>query len=371
MSNKQMKLSILTNMVAPYRVPFFKAVAGSDQVSKLEILTCVGREVDRQWDIENDNSYKVKRLGGITLNLNKGTDAKRILHFRFGIFISLIISRPDILIIGDASWTSFLGALACKLLGIRYVVWNEITTRSKVSHGIAAKLRRWMYRGAAKLVASCQMAKDFLLDNGVPDSKIGIVNNAVDNEYYLGKRAELEPQRSRLRDDLGIGVDAFCFIYVGQLISRKRVLETLDLIAKVSEQTPVHLIVAGTGPLEGEMKNKAKEVGFESISFCGYAQPDRLCELYVASDALILLSEDEPWGMVVNEALLFGKPYLVSDSVAAGVELVEKCISSLVIKSEGPNTSDIQKFIEMTAAKETSFVPNGPIQMAENLFRTI
>lgn len=315
------KLAILTNMVAPYRVSFFNALSQSEAVDELTILTCVDREIDRKWKVESSDRFKIKRLSGITLNLKNGADAKRILHFKFGIFLYLMLNRPGKLIIGDASWTSYMAVLACKLFFIEYLVWSEITTSSKVSNGLTAKLRRWMYRSAEKIIASCEMAKDFLLLNGVESTKISIVNNAVDNDFYLRQKEINKPKRKSLRSELKVAEDAFCFIYVGQLISRKRVLETVSLLADASKERSIHLIVAGSGPLEDEMKILAVDKKFDAVSFCGYTDPKRLCQLYTASDGLILLSVDEPWGMVVNEALLMGIPYFVSDSVAAGVEL--------------------------------------------------
>ncbi|TDM56050.1 glycosyltransferase [Aliivibrio fischeri] len=323
MSN--LKISLLTNMVTPYRVPFFKEMATDKNIARFRVLTCVDKECDREWLVNKEQDYQVKRLFGITLNLKSGNDARRIMHFRFGILWELISHRPDKLIIGDASWTSFIAVFVCQLLRIPYVVWNEITTTSKVSQGIVAKLRNYMYNHASHLIASCKMAQDYLRQCGVNQSKISIVNNAVDNELFLAHKVELEPQRETIRRRLGIAPDAFCFIYVGQLISRKRVLETLELLAKASQQTKLHFIVAGTGPLEQDMRKKAFELGFSNINFCGFVQDKSLSELYVAADSLILLSEDEPWGMVVNESLLFQNGILSTNSVAAAAEFDGFC----------------------------------------------
>ncbi|NOH45053.1 glycosyltransferase family 4 protein [Vibrio cyclitrophicus] len=318
MSN--LKISLLTNMVTPYRVPFFKEMASDENISRFRVLTCVDKECDREWLVNNKQDYQVKRLSGVTLNLKAGKDARRIMHFRFGILWELIRHRPDKLIIGDASWTSFIAVFACQLLSIPYIVWNEITTTSKVSEGMVAKLRNYMYHHATHLIASCKMAQEYLCQCGVNPSQISIVNNAVDNDLFLAHKAELTPQRDNIRARLGIAPDAFCFLYVGQLISRKRVIETLELLAKASTQTQLHFVVAGTGPLEQEMRSKATELDFSDINFCGFVQDKGLSELYVAADSLILLSEDEPWGMVVNEVLLFNKKVVSTDSVAATVE---------------------------------------------------
>jgi glycosyltransferase involved in cell wall biosynthesis len=366
-----MRLSILTNMVAPYRLPFFKALAADPSIHSLRVLTCVEREVDRQWQVEVESSYTVKVLAGITLNLKRGQDAMRIIHLRLGIFGELLQHRPDTLVIGDASWTSFLAVLACKAYRVPYVVWNEITTTSQVSKGVVDHLRRWMYRGAKRLIASCGMAKDYLLQNGVPAEKVHIVLNAVDNEFFLQQRELWEPKRDGLRTELGVAADAFCFIYVGQLISRKRVVETVELLGQVAKERTIHLLVAGSGPLESEMRTCATNHNFTAITFCGYTKPERLSQLYVAADCLILLSKDEPWGMVVNEAMLFEKKYLTTNRVASGIEfskLMEGC--GLVISDPGCLTVKIIDDLIRLSGEFTHLAP-APSSMADSIIQVI
>ncbi|HGS4561278.1 TPA: glycosyltransferase [Vibrio cholerae] len=352
------RIAILTNMVTPYRVPFFNELA--KRVSSLDVLTCVDREVDRSWDVKNAKSYNVKKLAGITVNLNKGSDAKRILHFRFGIIWYLLFNKPDLIIIGDASWTSFIAGFCCRMLGINYLIWNEITTTSKISNGIVDKLRRNLFKRAEHCFSSCKMASEFLELYGICSEKISIVNNAVDNDYFLEKRKHYLPSRDRIRAKLGIEKDCFTFIYVGQLISRKRVIETIESVSRLSLKKSVHLLIAGTGPLEEQMKKRANELGFEDITFCGYTEGDRLAQLYVASDALILLSDDEPWGMVINESLLFNCLIYATRTVAAAVELKETNNGIILLSSE---TDDLEVNISIPLNRKVN-VPT-PRSMAE------
>ena len=357
-------------MVAPYRVPFFKELAADPRIRLLRVLTCVEREMDRQWQVEIASDYVVKVLPGITLNFKRSDDAFRILHFRFGIFLELLIHRPNTLVIGDASWTSFLAVLVCKIYGIRYVVWNEITTTSKVSKGVVARLRRWMFRGADKLIASCGMAKDFLIQNDVKSEKIQIVLNAVDNDYFQEQNKKWAPKRKELRAELGIAEDAFCFIYVGQLISRKRVIETVELLSKVAQKTSIHLLVVGSGPLENSMRAIAELNGFNSITFMGYADSDRLSQFYVASDSLILLSEDEPWGMVVNEAAIFGLKIVSSRNVASSIEYSKINQDSVIFIDD--NNLNPHFILESVRKKSTSFqLLSSPHQMSHNFINAV
>jgi glycosyltransferase involved in cell wall biosynthesis len=52
--------------------------------------------------------------------------------------------------------------------------------------------------------------------------------------------------------------------------------------------------------------------------------------LYSAADLLVLASEFEPWGMVVNEAMCCGLPVVVSDKVGAAADLVADGINGFV-----------------------------------------
>lgn len=311
-------------MVTPYRKPLFEALAKDERVDRLRVLVCTEREVDRHWKVGTAVSYGVKQLSGFTLNLRRSGGGLRILHLRLGIFRELLRDRPDVLIIGDASWTAYFAVLGCLFSNVPYVVWNEITTSSQVRRGLLSWLRRFIFSRARACIASGILARDFLLQHGCPTDKITIARNAVDNEFFLEQRRLLEPKREEIRSELGIRSDAFVVLYVGQLISRKRIMETLEACAEASSEHRIHLLIAGTGPLEEALVRRAKEVSLERCHFLGFVDQQKLCQLYTASDGLVLLSDDEPWGMVINEAMLFGKPYLATTDVAAAVEFADQ-----------------------------------------------
>ncbi|MEQ8731988.1 glycosyltransferase family 4 protein [Roseitalea porphyridii] len=360
------RVSLLTNMVPPYRDTLFSAIAASLEVAQLRVLVCTEREVDREWSVPGPTTYTQERLSGFTLNLRRGQDGRRILHFRFGIFWDLLRHRPDALIIGDASWTSYLGAAACRLYRIPYVVWNEITTASRISRGIPALLRGWLYRGASGFIASGEAARDYLLSKTLASSSIAIAHNTVDNAFFEQQRAQYAPERSKLRAELGIDDAAFCFIFVGQLISRKRVMETLELIARVAHVRPVHLLVAGSGPLEEHVRKRSQELAFDAVTFSGFTNSDRLSQLYVASDALILLSSDEPWGMVINEIMLFRKGFLATPEVGAAIEMADG-MTRRCIPFDQIETEVIVDYVDacQTQACTGGVAPTSPEQAAE------
>lgn len=366
---QMLKVSLLTNMVAPYRMPLFGEL--SKLVGTLRVLTCVDREIDRQWGVFETHEFSVIQLKGLTLNLKNKNGGWRIIHLKFGLLSELILHRPNVLVIGDASWTSFMGAFFCTVLGIRYVVWNEITPSSKVSVGVVGMIRRWMYRRASSFVASGAHAKDFLLKQGCESSLIHIARNTVDNDYYIAQRTLLEPHRPDIRARLGVGDQDFALAYVGQLITRKRVMEIIEAIATLPHDLSVKFLIAGDGPLQDSLRLRAEQLGIGSkVVFLGYTVPNDLCRTYVACDGLILISDDEPWGMVINEALLFGKRFLCSSSVGAGAEFSPQ--GGEVISDLAGLSSALEKFVRSRAMPpvDRNDVPS-PAVMAQQFMRAI
>src|SRR5206468_6864534 len=53
-----------------------------------------------------------------------------------------------------------------------------------------------------------------------------------------------------------------------------------------------------------------------------FLNQSEIAQAYVAADALVLPSDEETWGLVVNEAMSCGRPCLVSDRVGCGPDLV-------------------------------------------------
>jgi glycosyltransferase involved in cell wall biosynthesis len=82
-------------------------------------------------------------------------------------------------------------------------------------------------------------------------------------------------------------------------------------------------VIAGEGPLRKELEATAKNLRIsESIRFLGFVNQLQLPATYCSVDLLVLPSGYEPFGVVVNEAMLCGCPVVVSDRVGAHFDLV-------------------------------------------------
>lgn len=104
------------------------------------------------------------------------------------------------------------------------------------------------------------------------------------------------------------------YLFVGRLIP----LKNLEFIIRVFNRLNKPLTIVGTGELETTLKGIANA----NIILTGFIPNEKLNELYCSHDVFILPSFSEPWGLVVEEAIYFGLPVLVSNAVGCQEEMV-------------------------------------------------
>lgn len=105
------------------------------------------------------------------------------------------------------------------------------------------------------------------------------------------------------------------FLYVGRIAPEKN-LERL--IAVFRQLPPFTLTIVGQGPLEASLKKQSPP----NVQWWGYLPNATLGSCYATHDVFILPSLQEPWGVVVEEALYHGLPVVVSDRVGCARDWV-------------------------------------------------
>ena len=140
----------------------------------------------------------------------------------------------------------------------------------------------------------------------------------IDNEQFAARADAAAPRRARLRRDLGVPPDAVCFLFVGKLEPKKRVLDAIDAMA--GAPSAAHLLVVGHGAEAARARVRARG---RAVSFAGFVNQGALPEVYHCADCLVLPSDHrETWGLVVNEAMACARPAVVGDRVGCEPDLV-------------------------------------------------
>ena len=114
------------------------------------------------------------------------------------------------------------------------------------------------------------------------------------------------------------------YLYVGRLIDCKNLKFLIEQFNKSGD----HLTIVGSGELEAALKAFANP----NIAFKGFIDNNELGDIYQSHDVFILPSKSETWGLVVEEAIYWGLPVIVSDRVGAAKDMVETLETGLIFR---------------------------------------
>jgi glycosyltransferase involved in cell wall biosynthesis len=168
-------------------------------------------------------------------------------------------------------------------------------------------------------------ARQHYLTRGIPEHRLYFSPYNIDSHLLDQQIRECYGKRQEIRRDLGFGEDQFVFIFSGKLIPKKEPLIMVDALRRLAGagDFSLGLLVMGDGALRRQFESGMGELPHITTRFAGFQNQSKLGLFYSAADCLVLPSQwGETWGLVVNEALQFGMPALVSDRVGCWRDLV-------------------------------------------------
>lgn len=208
----------------------------------------------------------------------------------------------------------------CMLLGRKRAVWVDSTALDRERNWFKEAAKRFFFRRCDGFFCYGIRSKEYVESYGVDSRKIFYrcqaaalprdYDAAVVRRHYQGL-TQSENTSPR-------------FVYIGRLSAEKGLMDLLDAFVHVRQRLPnAKLDIVGSGVLEADLKNHARAIGLASVvEFLGSKSTEEIGQLLLRSSALVLPSHSEPWGLVVNEALSYGCPVVVSDICGCVPELV-------------------------------------------------
>jgi len=177
-----------------------------------------------------------------------------------------------------------------------------------------------LYRLASQVVAPSSGTCDLMRSLGIPNDRITRVPFVVDNDWWIAQSALVD--REAVRATWGAGPNSSVILFCAKLQPWKRPLDLLQAFAQANVANSL-LVFAGEGPLRESLQSEAARLGcLNRVRFPGFVNQSQLPACYVGADLLVLPSEYEPFGLVVNEAMLCGCMAAASDQVGAARDLI-------------------------------------------------
>jgi glycosyltransferase involved in cell wall biosynthesis len=160
----------------------------------------------------------------------------------------------------------------------------------------------------------------------------------VDNERLALEAEHLAESRSALRASFGLPDESIPVVLMcGRLIAKKQPLLLLEAFRRVRQQKKCALMFVGSGELEPSIRKAVASAEIPDVVVAGFLNRTQISRAYAAADLFVLPSGfHETWGIVVNEAMNFGLPIIVTDRVGCGRDLVQAGRNGFVVSAQDP-----------------------------------
>jgi len=345
-NKRRYRLAILASHPIQYQAPLFRALAAHPELD-VTVFFCsdwglkpyhdggFGRQV--KWDVPLTDGYAHEFLSNISLKPNPSNFAGLI---NPGIIKRLKRGKFHAVMIHGWSRVTFLLAMsASTLFKIPVLMRGESNLLRNLSPRKAA-IKRFLlsrlFKRTAGFLAIGRYNTEFYQYYGVQSERIFHVPYAIDNDYFSLRAAELLPQKAALKKQLGIAAELPAILFSGKLMDVKRPMDLLLAHETVVKTRKAALVYLGDGELRASLEAYVKEKNLPDVHFVGFHNQTELPKFFAAADIFVLPSMSETWGLVINEALCFGLPVIVSDRVGATGDLVRDSVNGFIYEAANP-----------------------------------
>ncbi len=214
-----------------------------------------------------------------------------------------------------------------RLLGIRSIATCHGFIENDNKLKIYNRLDAYALRLCRKIIAVSEGIKDGLVQNGIRDSRIVVIPNAVassfdEKEWFL--------RRQKKREALSIAPTEFAVGYIGRLSEEKGLLYLVEAVADLwNSGVPVKLIIVGDGPQKAVLADMVNTKKIEKqVIFTGF-QTD-IENWLPAFDVFSLPSLTEGTPMALLEAMAGGVP-VIATAVGGVPRIVVDGVNGLLV----------------------------------------
>jgi len=337
-------LAILTTHPIQYQVPLWRELTRRGLPLQVWYLSDQGHRKSFDRGFGREFSWDLEMLDGYAYRFLPSRRASADISKFWGVWIGSLASQfrdlnvTALLINGWFPYVYWHAAFQAHRAGIPVLLRGETNDLRSIPwwKDLAKRRALKMLFDRISLFLTIGVAnRRFYLRYGISENKLRPAPYCVENERFAEAARTFRERKDGLRQTWSIHRDSTCFLFSGKLIEKKHVFDLIQafemLLLRPEDfgvKRPIHLLIAGDGPLREAVKQKIHRLsqlsGRSCVTLAGFLNQTEMPKAYAAADCLVLPSDaGETWGLVVNEAMACGLPAIVSDRVGCGPDLID------------------------------------------------
>lgn len=326
-----MKIVIVTNIPAPYRLPIYKRLNekyGDDFL----VIYCAKRESNRLWSLDDFGFNYIF----LEENFKEKKDGFNYVHNNPDVFKRLKSFNPDIVITTGFNPTHIYAWLYATLFMKRHICMTDGWKRNEEKLSIVHKMvRKIVFRTSKAFIGAGKNSLDLYRSYKIKDEHLFQSHLCIDNDRFKNN------QKFDNRE--------YDLMFSGQFIDIKSPLFFADVAHKISKiKKDLKVLILGDGPLKKVFIDKMNRYKID-YRYVGFVEQKELAKYYSSSKLFLFPTKKDAWGVVVNEAMASGTPVVTTPF--AGV------VDDLVIDKKNGYILDIDSDIW---AKKSIEILNSP-----------
>lgn len=313
----------------------FEVIYLTDETIKGSFDKHFGREI--KWDIPLLDHYNYKFIRNYSWKPSLNNGFFGLVNFGIIKYLWRIPSNSLVIVSGWSNFTFILAILIGKLfrhkIGIRCDAPAFIeNNKSGIFNVFRKKILKTMFSHFMDFGFYIGTEnKRFYELYGMKEKKLIYTPFSVDNRRFSYEREKLKPNRNSIKKKFGIPIDSFIILFTGKFYNIKRPFDLLKAFQMVGIENRF-LIMVGDGVLMGDMEKFIKDENIAKVKLPGFKNQMEISEFYAIADIFVLCSESETWGLSVNEAMNFGVPIVLYDSVGCATDLLKDGVNGSIVK---------------------------------------
>ena len=322
-----MKIALVHPAHMDYRRPLFEKLNDNYDVTFIFTKQGRGQGKGKEFQEKIPIGWNVKILKSDFIFLGKDV----------GMYLSLLkelLSNKYDIVITSTSW--YFCWIAAKMSQKKFVFmiewwcWNAKSLHIKILYAFT----KYILKHSDAIFAMGTKAYNSSIEIGVTHDKLFMYPQcALDySNQFTGV----------IKDKLGLQ-NKKVILYVGRVEKLKGIDYLLKSFSMLNnEDDQVFLIIVGDGADKSDFEKLSNQLDIKNIIFVGAIDKKEIASYYEACDVFVLPSifykhSCEGWGLVINEAMAFGKPIVTTNAVGAAMDLVENGVNGFVVGEKNTN----------------------------------
>jgi glycosyltransferase involved in cell wall biosynthesis len=315
------RLTIITEIIAPYRIPVFNVLAEHPEIDLHVIFLAETDPTQRQWLVyKNEIKFSYEVLPSWRRRMRKQS-----LLVNWGVTAALRRTAPDVIVCGGYNYVASWRALSwARDNEIPFLLWVESTAKDQRNNSVRIEpLKRKFIQQCTAFIVPGRASVEYVRQYRISGQQIFVAPNAVDSHFFSRHAEKVRHDPAAHRKILD--VPARFFLFAGRLVPEKGIFDLLDAYTMLPPELrqQVAFVLVGEGPSRAEISRRAAAIKCGLVKIDGFAQREQLASYYALAETFVFPTHSDPWGLVVNEAAACGLPIIASEAAGCVPDLLE------------------------------------------------